>query len=402
MAKISVQQGLDQHLTGFENAVRAVSVRMPESLDSLRRLAQKNTNESEFELAKCIKSNVPFYDLCSVTTSDVGAVSSLQEEWYRALDSGPGVIVLQNFFADRSVLERSNSIFDKIIEKEAALAKGDHFAASGANSRVWNSFQKHAEEDPSSFVRYYSNPWLAKVSEAWLGPGYQITAQVNIVRPGGKPQSAHRDYHLGFQTTSSCARFPRSIHIASQYLTLQGGVAHSDMPLGSGPTRLLPFSQLLPEGYMAWRVPEISQFFEENSVSVPMKTGDAIFFNPALLHAAGENTTKDINRSANLLQISSAFGRPMESINGIKLLRSCWEELKSFSRECDNGEYTVACIDAIAEGYPFPSNLDKRQPGSDGMAPTSEVDVLWEGLRADWDTEQITAAIKQLRADSSS
>lgn len=32
------------------------------------------------------------------------------------------------------------------------------------------------------------------VSEAWLGPGYQLTAQVNVVRPGGKAQEPHRDY----------------------------------------------------------------------------------------------------------------------------------------------------------------------------------------------------------------
>lgn len=34
----------------------------------------------------------------------------------------------------------------------------------------------------------------ALVSEAWLGPGYQITAQTNIVKPGGKAQQPHRDY----------------------------------------------------------------------------------------------------------------------------------------------------------------------------------------------------------------
>ena len=36
--------------------------------------------------------------------------------------------------------------------------------------------------------------------EAWLGPNYQMTAQVNLVHPGGDFQQAHRDYHLGFQT----------------------------------------------------------------------------------------------------------------------------------------------------------------------------------------------------------
>ena len=39
---------------------------------------------------------------------------------------------------------------------------------------------------------------LALVSTAWLGPAYQVTSQVNVVRPGGVAQDPHRDYHLGF------------------------------------------------------------------------------------------------------------------------------------------------------------------------------------------------------------
>jgi ectoine hydroxylase-related dioxygenase (phytanoyl-CoA dioxygenase family) len=318
------------------------------------------------------------------------------------LSDGPGVLVLQNFLTDKTVLERSNAAFDQIIEKEGRSAKGDHFAASGANSRIWNSFQKHAETDPWSFVRYYANPWLARISEAWLGPGYQVTAQANIVRPGGKPQSAHRDYHLGFQTDESCARFPRGIQVASQYLTLQGGVAHSDMPLESGPTRLLPFSQLLPEGYLTWRSPEFTSFFDENWVSAPMTAGDAVFFNPALLHAAGENVSKDVHRSANLLQISSAFGRPMESRNLLKVVESCWEELRSFSREAGDADLDAACTAALGDGYPFPTNLDVRQPGPGGMAPPSEVDVLREALHEGWETSKVLTAVKQLLADSKS
>ncbi|TRX91014.1 hypothetical protein FHL15_007996 [Xylaria flabelliformis] len=53
-----------------------------------------------------------------------------------------------------------------------------------------------------------------------------------------------------------------------------------------------------------------------------------------------------------------------------------------------------------AEGYPFPSNLDKQQPGANGMAPPSEVDMLWEGLQKGWDTSQVVKAVKQLKADS--
>ncbi|KAJ3580544.1 hypothetical protein NPX13_g6 [Xylaria arbuscula] len=396
----SSAQGLGGGLAALGQAARRVSVQMPETLNELKRLCQQKVTTSDYKLASSVESNVPHYDLSTVSSSDSDAINQLQDEWYEVLSTGPGVLVLQNFVTDKTLLNKTNKVFDAIIEKEATSAKGDHFATSGANSRIWNSFQKHAMQDPASFVPYYANPWLARVSEAWLGPAYQITAQVNVVRPGGKPQDAHRDYHLGFQTNEACAKFPRSMHIASQFLTLQGGVAHSDMPLLSGPTRVLPFSQLLPEGYMSWRDPEIRAFFDENWVSALMKAGDAVFFNPALLHAAGENTTKDVHRIANLLQISSAFGRPMEHVNNVEMIRTCWDTLKTLAADEVESEQVKSCVQALAEGYPFPSNLDKRQPSANGMAPPSEVDVLWEGLRKGWDTDQVVKAVKQLKADS--
>lgn len=42
--------------------------------------------------------------------------------------------------------------------------------------------------------------WKAKlmvsdlICEAWLGPGYAMTSQTNIVKPGGKAQEPHRDF----------------------------------------------------------------------------------------------------------------------------------------------------------------------------------------------------------------
>jgi len=116
-------------------------------------------------------------------------------ELHRALYSGPGVLVIEDCF-DVRVVDRASSAFDAIIEREKAQgkAKGDHFAPAGKNERIWNSFQKHATADPASFVQYYANPVLALVCEAWLGPGYSVTAQTNVVKPGGRAQEPHRDY----------------------------------------------------------------------------------------------------------------------------------------------------------------------------------------------------------------
>ena len=72
--------------------------------------------------------------------------------------------------------------------------------------------------------------------QAWLGPRYQVTSQVNVVNPGGAAQVPHRDYHLGFVDVDQLAAYPAHMHRMSAALTLQGAVAHCDMPLESGPT----------------------------------------------------------------------------------------------------------------------------------------------------------------------
>jgi ectoine hydroxylase-related dioxygenase (phytanoyl-CoA dioxygenase family) len=395
---------MGEYSTGSERAAvpsRLFSLEAPPRLVDSRRLISQTTNKKDYPQASTVSKNIPVYDLSRCDANDASQTGTLQDEWYHILLSGPGVFVLQNFLSVDAI-ERAKDVDTSIAESERARnsTRGDHFAPAGSNTRVWNSYQKHALISPSTFVEYYSNPWLSLVSEAWLGPGYQITAQLNIVHPGGAPQTAHRDYHIGFQSPETSARYPRAVHVASQHLTLQGGVAHSDMPLESGPTRFLPFSQMFAEGFMAYRLPEFQDHFEQNWVSLPMKMGDAVFFNPVLFHAAGRNdSTQD--RSANLLQVSSAFGRTMETIDTLKIIEQTWPALAKYFK--DEGALTlkVKCaIQAIGGGYPFPTNLDRRQPQHNGMAPESEQDVLIRALEEDWDYERVIATIKQIREDS--
>ena len=187
---------------------------------------------------------------------------------------------------------------------------------------------------------------------------------------------------------------------ASQLLTLQGAVAHSDMPKNSGPTRLLPFSQLFDEGYMAYRLPEFNHFFLENYVSLPLEKGDVTFFNPAHFHAAGENNITDFERSANLPQISSAYGKPMETIDTLLLISKCWEGLMQKYHQEGMSDGVQAIVAAITEGYPFPTNSDRRHPASGGMAPEIEQDVIYKGLKEAWTLEAVMKILEQTRASS--
>jgi ectoine hydroxylase-related dioxygenase (phytanoyl-CoA dioxygenase family) len=207
-----------------------------------------------------------------------------------------------------------------------------------------------------------------------------MTAQVNLVRPGGAAQQAHRDYHLGFQTADTAARFPAHAHDLSPVLTLQGAAAHCDMAVESGPTKLLPFSQLFRPGYMAYRRDDFRDFFEERYIQLPLKKGDAVFFNPALFHAAGENRSADVERMANLLQVSSAFGRAMESLDRTAMSRALYPVVQRLLSEGRlSREEADAAIAACAEGYSFPTNLDTDPPAG-GLAPETQAALFRRAL----------------------
>ena len=307
-------------------------------LASFRALVERTTDPADYPHAAAVERNVLLYDAERVR----GAKDrrEVQEELVRALTDGPGVVVFQGAFPDHAVVDRFTAVFDSLIREQyaAGTTAGDHFAKPGANERVWNALEKAALYDPAAFADYYANPVVALVSEAWLGPGYQVTSQVNVVNPGGLAQTAHRDYHLGFLSDEAAAAYPAHVHRLSPVLTLQGAVAHCDMPVESGPTLYLPFSQRFEPGYLAWRRPEFQAYFKEHHVQLPLSKGDAVFFNPALLRRKTEGA---------------------------------------------DAEWLDHVIAASAEGYPFPTNLDSDPP-VDGLAPPSQADLVRRALAEGW------------------
>ena len=310
-------------------------------------------------------------------------------EWVDAFTDGPGIIVIRDAFPDLTAIDKSNAHYWAIIEEERAgnVGGGDHFAKPGANDRIWNALEKLCLRDPEVFAAYYGNPVIALVSEAWLGPAYQITSQLNVVNPGGAAQVAHRDYHLGFQSAEAIERFPAHVHRLSPVLTLQGAIAHCDMPIETGPTLYLPFSQSYVPGYMATGRAEFRDYFDKHHVQLPLMKGDAVFFNPALFHAAGTNRSKDVRRIANLLQVSSAFGRAMESVDRLKMSHETLSGAqRSPRRESHHRGRGRQRDRGCAEGYSFPTNLD-RDPPKGGMAPKSQQDLMRQALKENWEPD---------------
>lgn len=344
-------------------------------------LVEQIADPATTPLAAEVLKNVPLYEMSVLRPhlEQQNTRKTLMAEWANVLMSGAGVVVLKGAYPDTKVLDDATEVYRQIIakEKEETGGGGDHFAASGANDRIWNSAQKLCLTAPDVFLRYFANTSIAAISEAWLGPNYQMTAQINLVRPGGAAQQAHRDYHIGFQSAEVSAQYPAHVHDLSPALTLQGAVAHCDMPVDSGPTKLLPFSQLYRPGYVAWRREDFRAYFEAQHIQLPLSKGDAVFFNPALFHAAGANVSADIHRMANLLQVSSAFGRAMETLDRRAMCDAMYPHAQA-AQNLTKSEMTAA-IGACAEGYSFPTNLD-RDPPVGGLAPETQAALFQRAL----------------------
>ena len=365
-------------------------------LADLVAVTSEKTEPGDYPRAAAVRDNVLIYDAARLT-AELGGESgrrAVSGELIRALRDGPGIVVFAGAFADAGVVDAASAEFFAMIadQRAAGGTAGDHFAAAGQNDRVWNALEKLAVRAPAVFAAYYGNDIVAAVSQAWLGPGYQVTSQINVVNPGGAAQTPHRDYHLGFQSSEQAVAWPAHVHRLSPALTLQGAVAHTDMPAETGPTMYLPHSQKFLPGYLVADRPEFRAHFAANHVQLALAKGDAVFFNPALLHAAGTNRTASVRRMANLLQVSSAFGRAMESVDRAAMSAAVYPALRAMRSAGAAPQAVANVIAACAEGYPFPTNLDRDQPAG-GMAPPSQAAVLSEAVSGDWPPERLAAEL---------
>jgi hypothetical protein len=105
----------------------------------------------------------------------------------------------------------------------------------------------------------------------------------------------------------------------------------------------------------------------------------------------------------------------MESVDAIPLVERCWDLLvaryQAAGKTIADGGLDPKCwgeeargvralVQALAEGYPFPTNLDRRPPAPGRMAPESEQDVLVRGLEGGWEVVEIVRALEEMRMES--
>ena len=123
----------------------------------------------------------------------------------------------------------------------------------------------------------------------------------------------------------------------------------------------------------------------------PLKKGDAVFFSPALFHGAGANVAS-YDRLANLVQISSAMGRTMETIDFDVMTRAVYPILlQKLQQGAISDRMVETAIAAAADGYSFPTNLDSDPPS--GGPPETAQELTRRALREKWPADQFNVAL---------
>lgn len=222
--------------------------------------------------------------------------------------------------------------------------------------------------------------------------------------------------------------------MASQLQTLQGAVAHTDMPLETGPTRIAPFSHQLQKGYMAIKRDDYIAIADKYMSQLALKKGDAVIFNPACFHQPGLNET-DNARQACLFQISCAWNVQMELLDKAEMTKAAWPVIKRWAKELGVGkageqtnghanghanghkERHVSQLDALIAatcddfGYPYNwrtvkvSRASKRCPrpqaGTDlGQSQQTQAQLIREALESHWSDEEVFRRVDENAAYS--
>ena len=244
------------------------------------------------------------YPTCRSTTATAlraaarpRARKEIMAEWVEAMTEGPGIIAFRGAFADHAPIDAATEHFWAIIERAASRQHGggDHFAKPGANDRIWNALEKLCLRDPAGLRRLLRQRGRSRWS-ARPGSGPPIRSPRSSM---SSIRAARRNRRIATIISASrppeeIERFPAHVHRLSPVLTLQGAVAHCDMPLETGPTLYLPFSQSYLPGYLRRRSPNSRTISRRITCSCRSPRATRCSSIPALFHAAGTNRSKDV------------------------------------------------------------------------------------------------------------
>ena len=88
----------------------------------------------------------------------------------------------------------------------------------------------------------------------------------------------------------------------------------------------------------------------------------------------------------------------METVDRTRMTKALYPVLRAAKKDGTLTETQIAhAIAACAEGYSFPTNLD-RDPPLGGMAPKTQAALVAEALAEDWMPAQLDAALDEQAA----
>ena len=143
-------------------------------LDAFRALCEQEVDPALVPSASAIVQRVPVFDaaVLRAATTTPEARRAMMAELNDCLLIGPGVFAVEGMM-DPQVVDRASDVYWRIIEAEraAGLYTGDHFAKPGTNDRIWNSFQKLAEEASGRLRRLLRQRRVRHGVRVVAGPG---------------------------------------------------------------------------------------------------------------------------------------------------------------------------------------------------------------------------------------
>jgi hypothetical protein len=87
----------------------------------------------------------------------------------------------------------------------------------------------------------------------------------------------------------------------------------------------------------------------------------------------------------------------METVDRSKVVRAVYPALRARRAAGADAAVIDNALSCAAEGYPFPTNLD-RDPNVGGLTPLSEYQLVQQALAADWPPARIAQALDEYHA----
>ena len=156
------------------------------------------------------------------------------------------------------------------------------------------------------------------------------------------------------------------------------------MPVESGPTMYLPYSHQYEPGYLAWRRPEFRDVLRRApraAAAAPRATRRSSTRRCSTGPAPTARPTSAA--MANLLQVSSAFGRAMETVDRAADLRRRSTRLLAAGR----GRRRRVAGErhrGVRRGLPVPDQPRPRPAGRAAWPRRRQAELVRQALREDW------------------